>query len=618
MKNISKVLVACLLHGAAFAGTYDQKTFLMSHHPVHSQLMEQALFRTHRHTAALEQGGHVQATAFYGESMNKSAIGQYFGVGNGKNSFKVGSELNANVVADTTNDLDGGYLIHNQANPTAQAVALAGKITLLPKQTVYGVNLTYRQAFLGACGRNFFFQVSAPIVQVRNNLGFSVANEIKVNLGAGAEYGLADFFDGKVNVAANNVNTQTGLTKGKMVARSLYATGLADLNLQLGYKMVCKDDRHADVYLRGIVPTGNKSTGEYLFEPLVGNNNHYGLGLGLDADMTLWHEADKGRLSLQGSAAYTYLFESTETRMPGINRRRDDSFKYNQYGLIGKPGDVSVAPATNVLTQDFRVRPGSQLELMTGLSFHSQGGVSVNVGYNMNWREAEGVYRKANDVFTDVYAVAPKQMIMNAVVPTNPAAGAAPVVGLLSSSDQTVARYRSTAVFDAAVAQAAAANDGAALQEALVHAGGGNQAGVGTNAGATAIVAAPPHANELPAYQAGAKLFAATGIDILADVTVGTAIAAVNGRAEAVRDAIAARNYIANVQNVGAIESSVADSIRQESLITHVLGASLGYSFDVVHGFPLMVGVGGQYELPHSSNVGLESYKLFVKAGVSF
>lgn len=617
MKNISKLLVACLLQGAAFAVTYDQKTFLLPHNPVHTQLLEQALFRTHRNTAGHEQGGHIQATGFYGTSMNRAAVGQYFGIGNGKNSFKVGSQLNAVLAVDFKTELDGGYLIHNQANSTNQAGALAGTVTLLPKQTSYGVNLTYRQAFHGFCGRRFFFQVSAPIVQVKNDLGLSITKPTNVVLGA-QTYSLADFFAGKVNIAAGDINAQTGLTKGKMVNRALYAAGIADVNLQLGYSLVHNDNTHVDMYLRGLVPTGNKSTGEYLWEPLVGNNNHYAMGAGVDADVTMWHDEDKGRLSLQGSLAYNYVFESTEARMAGITRRLEPAFKYNQYVLMGKPGDTSVASAANQLVQDFRVRPGSQLELMTGFGFHSVSGVTANVGYNLNWRAAEQVYRKATDVFTDTYAIASKMAILNAMVPTDPAGGAiAPAVGLLSVSSAALPAYNVGTIFTAAKAQAAAAVDGAAMQEAVARLNAvlGAQAGSGNNAGAAAIVAAAPHANELPAYQAGAKLFAATGSDILADTAAGTVIAVANGQAAAVAGATDAKNYIANLQNANV---NYADAVRQESLVTHIVGVSLGYSFTLRDGFPMMLGMGGQYELPHSSNAGIETYKVFVKAGMSF
>ena len=628
MKRISKLLVACLLHGAAFAATFEQKTFLLPHNPISTQLLEHALFRTHRHTAGLDQDGHVQATAFYGESVNRAALGRYFGIGNGKNSFKVGAELTAPIgaggVADNTTELDGGFLIHDRAN--AQNSTLGGKVTLLPKQTVYGVNLTYRQSFAGPFA-GVFFQASAPLVQVKNDLGLKIENETKVTLGTN-QFGLSDFFAGRVS--ADGANAQTGLTKGKMVGGPRYTTGLADINLQLGYKLVCNEDRHVDVYLRGIVPTGNKSTGEYLFEPLVGNNGHFGMGAGVDADMTLWNDYNRGRVSLQGGAGYNYIFESTETRMAGIYRRSEDIFKFNHYALVGKPGATTVAPAANALTQDFRVRPGSQLELNTGLSFHSAGGVSVNVGYNLNWREAERVYRKADNNFFDSNVVVAKAATLNARVPVE-AAPPGPLVGLMTVSRAQTLHQQ--AIADQAVAGAAGTDIATAHVAAIAGGVVANGQGVGTDAGAAlvrAIGAAPLNDSQLAAYKAGAQLYAATGYDVLfaADVTgaraaaVAAAIAAAGvtgapapGAAGSSAVATAARNLVQNLQNANV---SYHNSIRQEALITHVLGAALGYSFEIQKGFPLMVGAGGQYELPHSTNAGLESYKLFIKAGLSF
>ena len=608
MKRISKLLVACMLHSAAFAlGTFEQKTFLLPHNPVHTQLLEQTMWRTHRHNPALMQDGHVQVTGFYGESMNRASLGRYFGIGNGKNSFQVGAGN------DNDTDLDGGYLIHDQAN--AAASTLAGKVTLNPRQTIYGANISYRQSMTGPFA-GVFFQASMPIVQVANNLGLTIENPTDVVLGI-QHYSLADYFAGTVNVEAG-ANAQAPLNKGKMVMGERRATGLADISLQLGYKLICNEDTHLDVSLRGIVPTGNQSTGDYLFEPLVGNNNHFGIGAGIDADATLWHK-DGHRLSLQGGAQYTYVLEANEMRMAAIQRRTDDGFKYNQYVAVAAPGaplDLAkqpvLAPAANGLAQQFSVRPGSQLELLTGLGFHS-GGLSVNVGYNLNWREQEQVYRKAKDAFAENYVVVGRGATLNARVP---AAAPAPFVGVVNA---TQAGTLFTAAIDTNGATIALAQPAAIL--AGVAADG---IGIGTNAGAGRLAGA-----QLAAYQGGAQLFAATGFDSLqaADAVAAAAanaaitaagadpLVAVPGAAGAVAVATAARNQIQSLQRANV---SYTDSIRQESMITHVLGGSIGYSFEAQPGFPVMLGLGGQYELPHSTNAGLESYKLFCKLGISF
>lgn len=633
MTKISRLLAVCLLHSAAFAIDYDQKTFLLPHNPVHTNNLEQTLFRTHRHNAALDQKGHVQITGLYGSSTNRAALGKYFGVGNGKNSFKVGREvvdpLAVPLVPDKSVDLDGGYLVHDRAHRIDSQ--LGGKVTLLPKQTLAGVNLTYRQAFAGAFD-GAFFQVSAPIVQVRNDLGLKIEDATSARGIGGKDFSLADFFAGNVNVADNNENSQTALTKGKMVAGSRTASGVADLSVQLGYQLVANESNHVDLYLRGIVPTGNKSSGEYVFEPLVGNNGHFGMGLGLDGDVTLWADHERGRVHLNAGAAYNYIFESTEVRADAITRRTEDAFKYNSYALVGKAGDTSLAPAANALAQDFRVRPGSQLEFNTGLSFHSTGGVSVNIGYNMNWRETERVYRKTTaDFLSDTnYVVAAKAATMNARVPAFIAADRVPAALITSNRagilyDATIARIAAGA-FDGSAAQAAISAVKGDANAAVVPILNPALTGIGTDAaargGAAAVNTASHGAGaadqpiQLAAYQAAAQLYAATNEDILG-AGAAVAVAPGQGRANAlVPVAATARNLIQNVNNARTAQDFAAT--RQEALVTHVLGASLGYSFEVQRGFPIMLGVGGQYDLPHSTNAGLEGYKLFAKLGISF
>lgn len=622
MKIVSKILGVALLFGAVFAATYQQKTFLQPHTQVHAQLLEQALFRTNRNTAAYDEQGHVVVTGFYGSSMNKSGIGQYFGIGNGTNSFQIGAESDAsNPVAST--ELDGGYLIHDQAsayavggNPPAGS-ALKGTVTLLPKQTVYGATITYRQTF-GGPFHDLFFQVVAPIVQVRNKLGFSVEDEATVNL-SGSNFGVTDFFAGNVEVTAGP-NAQQRLTAGKMVSGARYATGVADLSLQAGYHLLRTQDSVFDVYLQGIVPTGNRSTGEYLWEPIVGNNGHFGLGIGCDGDLTMWHEADKGRLSLQGGLLYRYLFQSSERRMPGIVTRTEPTFKYNQYVLTGEPGGTVLMPAANNLVQDFDVRPGSQLELLSGLSFHSVGGVTVNVGYNLNWRETESVYRKSNNTFfptkagqnysSSDYVVVAKGASMNLVMP-----GTTNTIGVLTPSEKAADAINVNTIYTAATAVGVGAYNlsGGALAEGLKNAAltDADRKKAGTDAGANALAG-----DQKNAYQAGAELYAGSGIDILANTFAANkgATAEADSSKAAVDNANTIKSLVYNLQTANI---SYTDSVRQESLITHVFGASIGYTFDFREA-PILIGFGGQYELPHSSNAGLESYKLFLKMGISF
>ncbi len=464
-------------------GTYEQKTLLIPRSAGRGALFDQDLSRTHRHATGLRKKGHVTATAFFGESLNKSELGQYFGVGTGKNSFRIGASGPVAAPLATT-DLDGGFLVHDNLHP--EASTLGGIVTFNPKQTVVGAKLAYRQAFSGPFDK-MFVEVGAPFVQVKNTMGMSVAQGTN---GLGG-FSVEDFFAGKVQVNGG-ADAQDALTNGKIVKENT-VNGVADLDVTLGYEMVNSEDTHVDLYAKSVIPTGNKSKAEFLWEPLVGNNDHFGLGVGVDGDITLWRDP-RGRLMMHGDVNYAYFFENTEKRMAGITRRTEGAVKFNQYALVGKIGDQKLAPAANVLAQDYRVRPGSQVEATTGLSFHSDH-VYVNVGYNMNWKEEESVYRKGSDADPRII-----------------------------TKDKDLA---------------------------------------------AAITFGPP--------------------------PPGTADNRVPGG--------------------GAV--SYIDAVRQESNILHTFGGALGYTFGVKDQ-PVMLGFGAQYEMPHSTNAGVEAYKVWLKMGISF
>jgi len=63
------------------------------------------------------------------------------------------------------------------------------------------------------------------------------------------------------------------LKEGKMNVPRI-ATGLAEIQMALGYNIVRHELGHFGVMLRASAPTGTRPTSEFLFEPIVGNASH--------------------------------------------------------------------------------------------------------------------------------------------------------------------------------------------------------------------------------------------------------------------------------------------------------------------------------------------------------
>jgi len=94
---------------------------------------------------------------------------------------------------------------------------------------------------------------------------------------------------------------QEALKYGKIDCCKLTKTRLSDIHLTLGWNFLQDEDYHFGLNVRAGFPTGNKATGTYLFEPIVGNGGHFELGGGLTASARLWTSDD------EESSFYVYM-----------------------------------------------------------------------------------------------------------------------------------------------------------------------------------------------------------------------------------------------------------------------------------------------------------------------
>ena len=138
-------------------------------------------------------------------------------------------------------------------------------------------------------------------------------------------------------------------------------TGLADIDLILGYNYWQSDFYHFGVYGQVVAPTGNKFKAHTIFEPLIGNAHHWELGIGLSGHMVLWERDADQSLAVYVEGNMTHLFKNRQMRSfdfchNGLLSRYmllkelnhvGDSFEYsgrliNAINFATRPVDVSV------------------------------------------------------------------------------------------------------------------------------------------------------------------------------------------------------------------------------------------------------------------------------------
>lgn len=442
-KILSCLLAAVLSTSASFATSVSNKTFLMPRSAGVNKAQEHAGAHWLLDFPSKDHHSFFNVSGAYQQSLNRKAVGQYFGVVPGKNTFTVGAREVPNRAANglvTTNinsqfDIEGSNLISDSTaglrlyngaaitDPANQPVA--GTVTFSPRSEAFGLNVNFQQNFTGAL-EHWYLKADLPFSFSTNTMGMAVANGMTANLHA-KHYTLQDFFAGKVQIAATDID-EDGLiaatattaaipTQGSIpVANDLQnpltrlkingnrsENGLADLTLSVGRRFECGEhnDRFVSLAAHVVIPTGNKIKGEYLFEPVCGNGSHVGLGANLDAGITLWHGENMSWLLSLGTN-YTYLFQANEQRFPTLKNNPLGHY----YSAVQNVANAVYQPLVNFLPST-KVTPGSQLDSLAALGFkyHSFG---FDAGYNMFWKEQDKV---TMGVLPEVY-IAPRTSIL--------------------------------------------------------------------------------------------------------------------------------------------------------------------------------------------------------------
>lgn len=425
----SLLLVGCMAYllSTAAAKTYSQKTFLMPRSPGQNVVLESASW--HRPSSLDtedEASHHLQWPSCYQASVHKVALGTYFGIGNGSNSFIVGPE----PLIDTTNDSEvySDYIIHDYAviSDTRLEHPLMGRVSFNPEQKMLETHIDGLREF----GNGLYMRASLPIVSLRNSMHMKITSPQPAIMKNGADvttaqYNLIDYFKGEVDVcqAVDDADLQTPLTHAK-IADSRSRTGLSDLDVQLGYKWYQKENAHIFLNAALTLPTSNTPKGEWLFEPVCGNGGHTSLGCGVDAGVRLW-EKRSTEVTLTALANYRFMFHGTERRTLSL---KPDNFSavmghslLLHYALLAENGASAytpLMPAANLLTQKIMVKPGSSLDTVFDLSVKS-GQFVFDLGYNLFLKDKEAIKLKDGNWQDGVYGIATSNMDTSAGITIN-------------------------------------------------------------------------------------------------------------------------------------------------------------------------------------------------------
>lgn len=330
------------------------------------------------------KGTTVDVVPFFQHSVNARGLGIFF---SGDNSNNI-------TIASSATDplLPNNYLIHD---PGGSAQPLQGTLTINPHRSVVGADMILNQRFL-FLSPAISCELACSFKRIVHHMGVHVSNQtVGVLPSAGRAVQLADYFYGNVHQSqqAYTVNStmyqaeQDPLKYALLADRQQWA-GLADMRLSLKWECCRSEDCQVKVRAIGSFPVGNKPAGKYLFEPLAGNNGHWGVGIGAELSVALvndeWYKLIGG-ISGELMGFFGNRQMRTSEYAPLYQRST-----LSRYQLLGQQGIAGTFPAANVLTRLSKVDPGMVVKA-TALMRLETPRAAVSCAYSALSREEETV-----------------------------------------------------------------------------------------------------------------------------------------------------------------------------------------------------------------------------------
>lgn len=199
------------------------------------------------------------------------------------------------------------------------------------------------------------------------------------------------------NVTANH--TQAQLTNLKVESgKVLSNTGVNNVDLHAGLRVVNTDNAQVCVRVCGVVPTGQKVKNESLFYPVAGVRNGR-IGAGVCAMVKLLSD-ESYALNFYGDAQWQYNIKRTDAHIP-----THKTVKAAHYRLVAKDGMANnsalVAPLANILSgMTADVSPQSHVDALGKIAFE-KGCLGVDLGVHAHWEQEKTL--KLNNFPADKY-----------------------------------------------------------------------------------------------------------------------------------------------------------------------------------------------------------------------
>lgn len=190
------------------------------------------------------------------------------------------------------------------------------------------------------------------------------------------------------------------LLRAQMSSERLIRTRVADLRMFFGWDYIfCENQGHFGLDIQAAAPTGNAPKANYLFEPIVGNGNHWELGGGVHGLIRFAQSEDYERsCCFYAEANVTHLFKTKQRRTFDLCGKPMSRYMLAQRmktkvedNLVGVQNGNEIAPTAqfgyeyapvaNLSSVDVSVSAAVQADIVALFNL-TRKGFTWDIGYN--------------------------------------------------------------------------------------------------------------------------------------------------------------------------------------------------------------------------------------------
>ena len=225
-----------------------------------------------------------------------------------------------------------------------------------------------------------------------------------------------------------------------------------DVEVTAGYNFITQNNDSFTIAARMSFPTGNKASGVYMLEPIVGRGGNYGLGAYTAGNVCLWEGNDDDKLTFRFMGEAMHLFTTSTMRSYDLKSAGQGSRYLLVANYLNGSYQDDIQNLINHTTLLSNSTFGAEGDIAVGFNYAYRGWV-FDLGYEFYGRSAETLEIIPGEFLDQTYAILGRQGVASSVDGTTPTTLCQPSATIGSSVDrQNISGVPSALVVDATIA----------------------------------------------------------------------------------------------------------------------------------------------------------------------